>query len=130
MTVDDLLKSTYVKHGREWPELDCYGLVRLGRAGLFGRELLPSYSDIDPMDKPSLTDAAVTLREGAGFTEVGLCAGAIATAWRARLCVHVGLVVEADGRLWILETDENTGPTLTRINKFEARYTRVVFYDN
>ncbi|WP_316988794.1 hypothetical protein [Alcaligenes faecalis] len=92
--------------------------------------MLPSYSETDPDDKAGLTAAAGEVREQGGFKEVQPRSGAIATGWRARLCVHVGLVVEADGRLWVLETDAGTGPTLTKINAFEARYTRVVFYDD
>ncbi|MGO3714207.1 hypothetical protein [Alcaligenes aquatilis] len=92
--------------------------------------MLPSYSETDPDDKAGLTMAASEVREQGGFVEVQRRPGAIATGWRARLCVHVGLVVEADGRLWVLETDVGTGPVLTKINAFEARYTRVVFYDD
>lgn len=130
MTIDDFLRTRYVQFGRTVPELDCWGLVRLVRVSLFGRAMLPSYSETDPDDKAGLTIAASEVREQGGFVGVQPRPGAIATGWRARLCVHVGIVVEADGRLWILETDAGTGPTLTKINAFEARYTRVVFYDD
>lgn len=130
MTIDDFLRTRYVPFGRVAPELDCWGLVRLARVSLFGKPLLPSYSETDPLDKAGLTTAAGEVREQGGFAEVAPRPGAIATAWRARLCVHVGIVVEADGRLWVLETDSGTGPTLTRVNVFETRYTRVIFYDD
>lgn len=130
MTIDDFLQTRYVPFGRAAPELDCWGLVRLARVSLFGRLLLPSHVGINPQDKAALTAAAQAVREQGGFQEVQARPGAIAAAWRARLCVHVGLVVEADGRLWVLETDAGTGPTLTRINIFETRYTRVIFYDD
>ncbi|MGO3868924.1 MAG: hypothetical protein ACTJH7_02505 [Alcaligenes sp.] len=130
MTIDDFLRTRYVPFGRKPPELDCWGLVRLARASLFGRAMLPSYSETDPDDKAGLTKAASEVRVQGGFVEVQPRPGAIATGWRARLCVHVGIVVEADGRLWVLETDAGTGPTLTKINAFEARYTRVIFYDD
>lgn len=130
MTIDDFLCTRYVPFGRAMPGLDCWGLVRLARVSLFGRSMLPSYSETDPDDKAGLTTAASEVREQGGFKEVEPRPGVIATGWRARLCVHVGLVVEADGRLWVLETDVDTGPTLTKINAFEARYTRVVFYDD
>ena len=130
MTIDYFLQTRYVPFGRSAPELDCWGLVRLARVSLFGRSLLPSHVEIDPQDKASLTAAAQAVREQGCFQEVQARPGAIAAAWRARLCVHVGLVVQADGRLWVLETDAGTGPTLTRINTFETRYTRVIFYDD
>lgn len=130
MTINDLLKTRYVKYGRIAPDLDCWGLVRLARAELFGRDWLPSYAQTDPQDKSGLTKAAAEVRDQGGFVEVEIRPGAIATAWRAQLCVHVGIVVEADGRLWVLETDEATGPALTRPSMFERRYTQVICYDN
>ncbi len=128
--IDKYLATDYVKHGRHYPEYDCYGIVRDARAEMFGRSVLPSYQEIDPADKGRLTAAAFDIRERHEFAEVRARPGAIATAWRAKLCVHVGLVVEADARLWILETDEGIGPSLTRLSTFESRYTRVVYYDN
>lgn len=130
MTIDDLLQTRYAKFGRGPDDVDCWGMVRLARVELFGLDWLPSHAQVDPADKAGLTQAASQVREQGGFAEVAPRPGAIATAWRASLCVHVGIVVESDGRLWILETDEGAGPTLTRINKFQTRYTRVVFYDN
>lgn len=130
MTIDDLLATRYVKFGRSIPDLDCYGLVRIARVELFGRGWMPGYDGVDPQDKRALTEAAVSVRDAGGFNDVGMIPGAIATAWRASICVHVGIVVEADGRLWILETDEGVGPTLTRPGKFESRYTKVIYYDN
>lgn len=128
--IDRYLASNYVKFGREWPNLDCYGLVRLARVHLFGRPLLPSFVEIDPADKQGLTLAAMSVRDAGGFAPCVIHPGAIATAWRARLCAHVGIAVEVDGRLWVLETDEGVGPVLTRPSVFEGRYTRVIYYDD
>ena len=130
MTLTDLLKTRYVRGGRGPVDADCWGLVRMARLGLFGRSLLPSFSDIAPADKKGLTSACLTVRDDGGFREVGIQPGAIATAWTGRLCVHVGIVVESDGRTWILETDEGTGPALTRPGLFEKRYARVIYYDD
>lgn len=130
MTIDDFLRTRYVKYGRVAPDLDCWGMTRLAKAHLFRGASLPSFDNINPLDKRSLTAAALGVREDGGFVEVEPRPGAIATAWRASLCVHVAIVVESDDRLWILETDEGMGPSLTRINVFEARYTRVIYYDD
>lgn len=108
--------------------LDCWGLVLLVRSD-FGKEPLPSYEDIDPLDKKSLTIACVTtirhyVKESDSKTE-----GAIAAAWQGKVCVHVGVVVYLDGRLWVMETDLGKNICLTPVNVFEARYTRVEYYD-
>lgn len=128
MTLNDLLNSNYVKFGRAYPDLDCYGLVRLARHSLFGKPMLPEYAQVDPQDKPALTRATLEVSEQRHFIPAQIAPGAVATAWRAKLCVHLGLVIEADGRLWVLETDENIGPVLTRPSLFEQRYTRVIYY--
>lgn len=128
-TLQDLLLTRYVKHGRTMPDLDCGGLVRVARHALFGKSLLPAFADVDPADKPALTQAAQTVI-ASGFVEVPAQPGAIAAAWRGALCVHLGICVEADGRLWVLETDEPTGPVLTPVSAFESRYRKVVYYDD
>lgn len=130
MTIDDFLKTRYVKHGRIAPDLDCWGLVRLARVELFGRELLPSYDGINPSNKPELTKATLAVKDVGDFIDVGLKLGSIATAWRGSRCQHVGLVVDIDGRLMILETDEGVGARLTSPALFERRYTKVIYYDN
>jgi hypothetical protein len=128
--VNQYLRTKYRKGGRGPVDLDCWGLVRLARVDLFNKPLLPSYDGISPDDKPALTTACLVTRDDGKFREVDPTPGAIATGWQARLCVHVGLVVEADGRLWILETMQSTGPALTPIRKFARRYTRVLYYND
>ena len=128
--INKYLFTRYKKYGRGPDEFDCWGIVRTARAELFGKDLLPSYAEIDPQDKRALTEACEEVRVDHVFSESVATPGAIATAWRARICVHVGLVIEADDRLWILESDEETGPCLTRIDQFEQRYTKVIYYDD
>ena len=124
------LQTRYVRGGRGPVEYDCWGLVRIARLELFGRRLLPILSEAKPGNPRAITNAVRTVSAD-GFAELSKPrVGAIATAWRASLCVHVGLVVEADGRMMILETDAPTGPCLTPIKTFTARYTRVLFYDD
>lgn len=125
---DRYLGVPYVKYGRAMAGADCWGLVRMARHELFGLPLLPEFGAICPDDKPALTVACEDVRQQGGFLPCEPTPGAIATAWRGALCIHVGLIVEADGRLWVLETNEKGGPCLTPITKFEARYTRVIYY--
>lgn len=128
--INKYLMATYIKGGRGPNELDCWGLVRLARVELFGKSLLPSYSDVDPQDKRRLTEACKQVASAHQLKQCEPTEGAIATAWRGKLCVHVGLVVNADGRQWILETDEASGPCLTPIPTFESNYSKVIYYDD
>lgn len=128
--IDQILSSRYVKHGREYPNLDCYGLVRLVWRDVLGKAELPSYSHVDPDDKGLLTESAMAVKQGLGFTQADVHHGVIALAWRGRKCVHIGVVLSIDGRMWVLETDESTGPVLTDVKVFESRYSLVQYYDN
>lgn len=126
--INRFLVSKYVAGGRDFPNLDCYGLVRLARHELFGKPMLPSCPAAEPGALRAITSACEDVSIECGMSPSACTPGAIATAWRGKLCVHVGLVIEADGRQWILETDIGTGPCLTRPGKFEERYTRVIYY--
>lgn len=130
MTIQHYLQSRYVRGGRVWPDLDCWGLVRLARADLFGRAPLPLYGASMPGDFRTITRAVTDV---SGLLNMRPCQprqGAIATAWMGGLCVHVGLCVEIDGCMRILETDAPTGPCHTDVRRFARRYARVEFYDD
>lgn len=130
MTIDDFLATRYVEHGRVAPDLDCWGLVRLARAELFGKTMLPSFAGIDPQDKLGLTRAAIVVRGAGGFAPCPMRPGAIATGWQADICMHVGIVVSADSMSWVLETGHKTGPGLCAPWRFVRRYAKVVCYDD
>lgn len=53
--------------------------------------------------------------------------GAIAAVFRGGLCLHVGVVVEADGRLKVLDTNPG-GARIRTVREFESDFPRVVFY--
>ncbi|WP_375058425.1 hypothetical protein [Zobellella sp. DQSA1] len=129
MSIARYLQSRYRDGGRGPWVYDCWGLVRAGRHELYGLPLLPSYGAIDPDDKPGLTRAARAVMR-AGFRPVAPAPGAIATCWRGRLCLHVGLVIEIEGRLEALETNRSTGPRRQRLADFEANHLQVVYYDD
>jgi cell wall-associated NlpC family hydrolase len=123
------LNTRYVEGGRGPYEYDCWGIVRAVRHEVFHFPLLPSHSEVAPADKDAMTAVCQEIIDCAGLKDCTAQEGAIAAAWAARLCVHVGIVVQADGRLWVLETDKPTGPCMTPLRVFENRYTRVTYHD-
>lgn len=125
--ISDWLRIPYRPYGRGPDGCDCWGLVRIVRKALRG-DALPSYSGVDPDDKPALTAAARDVI-AAGWCEVAPRVGAIASVWRGELCLHVGIVIEAEKRLAVLETNRATGPRWQRIHDFEARHLRVSYHD-
>lgn len=133
MTLDDLLNVPYVPDGRLPTGADCYGLTRLARAHLFGKPWMPEHGAVQGSDKRALTKAM--LHEARNYTECQPKPGAIATAFRGKLCTHIAIVVDGDGgRLMILETNEpgrgNHGPRLVPVRQFEKRFLKVVYYDD
>lgn len=131
MTLDDLLHVPYVPNGRDPEGADCYGLARLARHHLYGKPLMASFTHVEGQDKRAMTRAQEVWAND--FSECKPKAGAVAFCWRGRLCCHAAVVVDVDGRLMILETDEpgrsERGPRLVSLRKFEQRFARVAYYD-
>jgi hypothetical protein len=109
------------------PLFNCWSLVRELRVELFGLPLLPLYGGIHADDKRELSKAAKSTIDS-HLIESKIQIGAIAAAYRALLCVHVGLVVEVDGKLHITEIGSKTGFRILPVERFEASYTKVRYY--
>lgn len=119
----------YGKRGRTIQDgLDCWGLVRLIRMDL-GYSELPLFNGVDPLDKRLFTQSASSCIELCELVKSDIKQGAIACGYKGRLCYHVGIVLNINGKMMIAETDENTGVVLTSISNFESRYSRVEYYD-
>lgn len=127
--INDWLKIPYLDHGRDSEGSDCWGLVRLVRHNIRG-DLLPSYGAISPDSKKELTLAAMQVMNTGFALRDKPIPGSIATIWRWALCIHVGIVVEADGLLAVLETNRKTGVRWMRLADFENSYIGVKYYDN
>lgn len=127
--INAYLRTKYKAGARGPLEFDCWGIVRRARADLFGKPLLPIFSDAAPGNLRAIHKAFSALSPNMQ-AHSRPAVGAIAAAFRGKLCTHVGLVVEADGRLWILETDVATGPSLTRVGAFESRFSSVTYYND
>ena len=97
------------------------------RVELFGLPLLPLYGGISADDKRALSKAAKETISS-HLKECDMRIGAIAACYRVSLCVHVGIVVEVDGRLCIAEIGSKTGFRIQSVERFEASYTKVRYY--
>lgn len=129
MDVSDYLRTTYRRGGRGPKEFDCWGLVRDAHHRLFGRDIMPSFSEAEPESVKRRQGAIHALHESLQTFDVPMREGAIAEAWVGSLFLHVGIVVRVNGRLFILETDTPNGPTLTKPSVFASRYSKVRFFD-
>lgn len=128
LDINALLTIPYVEYGRETSGADCWGLVRIVREQLRGN-VLPSFGGIGAANRREMTDVAN-----------GFCAefaeraepqpGAIAFVWHGRLCVHVGIVIEAEGALAVLETTRASGVRWVRLREYNLWHPRVTYHDN
>ncbi|WP_313240351.1 hypothetical protein [Stutzerimonas kunmingensis] len=125
--IDKYLASQYRDGGRELPFVDCYGLVRLARSERFGKDDLPSFGHVRNTMPAEFTRCVK--QAASAFVECDPQPGAVATVWRGRICVHIAIVVEVDGRLAVLDTGSKTGPAWSSVPRFEARFAKVVYYN-
>lgn len=124
------LSSTYKIGGRGPLEYDCWGMTREARVTLFDKPWFPDFLHIDDDTRvQAMTRESMRVVRMCDLKECAPRAGAVATAWRGRLCIHIGIVIDVDGSLLILETDR-PGPKLTNLHVFERRYTAVQYYDD
>lgn len=124
--ISQYLHTRYVDGARGPAEWDCWGLVRHVRAAHLGCRLLPSFGDVRSTHPREFTEA---YRQESRLMEP--CEpepGAIACVMRGALCIHVGLVVEADGRLGVLEISPKVNCRWLPLTRWKADHTRVEFY--
>lgn len=106
-------------------KIDCWGLVRQVRHDL-GHAWLPSFSECRNTDPRGFTRA---YEQQATQMEKGRAeAASIAAAFRGRICVHVGIVVDIDSRLMVLDIDAGRGVECSPVPEFEAKYGEVLYY--
>lgn len=115
----------YVDGGRTMAGLDCWGLALCIRADLG----LPELPD-DPLatrgNGKAIAEQFWSISES--MTRGEPKPGALAAVFKGSLFVHVGVVVYADGRLWVMETNPGYGVMLRRVSDFIAAYYKVIFY--
>ena len=124
--LNKFLLAPYMDGGRGPAAFDCWGLCIAVRHELFGLPLLPSLGGVGRHNPKACTKA---FRMLSGVMEV--CEpepGAIAAVLRGDLCIHVGVVVDIDGRLAVLETNPNSGTRWLYQRQFEATYLKVIYY--
>lgn len=75
-------------------KVDCWGLVRLVRAEVYGFPLMPEFAEIYPGNYRKFS--AAYRNEAVGMVEVDPREGAIAACLRKGLCIHVAIVVSGN----------------------------------
>lgn len=123
--VEKYLRAPYLDGGRTFDGLDCWGSLLLVRAEL-GCRPLPSLGGVTRHTVRTMGSRYSEVSSGLEVCEPE--PGAIAAVFRGALFVHVGVVVEIDGRLAVLETNPASGARWLRVPEFLSFYYKVIFY--
>jgi hypothetical protein len=124
--INTYLSCRYEDGARGPERYDCWGLVREARHLHLGRRLLPSWGHVRNTDPREFTRA---YRAEAVHMEV--CQpehGAIAAVMRGHICIHVALVVEAGGRLKVLEINPARGARCLPLSQWKRDHNIVIYY--
>ncbi|OHC12255.1 MAG: hypothetical protein A2002_09450 [Pseudomonadales bacterium GWC1_66_9] len=104
---------------------NCWGLARAVRHEVYGLPLLPEYGRHVQASPHAQRDYQIQAGE---MEECAPEPGSIAAVFRGPLCIHVGVVIEVEGRLAVLETNQRSGCRWLRVPDFERRWLRVIYY--
>lgn len=128
MNLQHYLDAPYAVGARGPVAYDCWGQVREARHLLCGKHLLPLYPSANCRNPREITKC---WREGtADMRSCDPEHGAIASAFRGQLCIHVALVLQVPEGLRVLETNEGTGARIMRVRDFEELYLRVEYHND
>lgn len=121
----DLMQAPYLDGGRTLQGIDCWGVVLEVRRRM-GLPELPSIGGTVRSDVKEATRFYQSISAGLAIGPPR--PGAIAAVLRGGLFVHAGVVIEADGRTWVMDTNPGNLPTMHPIADFLATYFKVTFY--
>ncbi len=120
--LEKYLDVVWVSGGRQFPELDCYGVVNEVRRDL-GLPLWDEHVGATREELPDLARAATVQQAGSDLVE-----GAVAFCYEGSMVTHVAVLVMADGRMSALECNETHNVTVIPVSRFERRFNRVEYY--
>ncbi|SXF83108.1 MULTISPECIES: nitrite transporter [Klebsiella pneumoniae complex] len=121
---DKYLSVKWLKGGRAYPQLDCFGIVNEIRRDLG----LPEWPDFAGVTKDSggLDREARKLMRSLERCEP--CEGAGVACYSGSVVTHVGIVVWLDNQLQVAECNHGTNVTFLPLNRFINRFYRVEFW--
>lgn len=124
MNLDRYIEVNWVAGGREYPDLDCYGLVLDVRENL-GLEPWPEFDGVlrenEGLDKTAKVFTATLER----------CEpepGAVVLVYRAGIVDHVAVVVQDGPQLGVIECNPNVNVVLSPLARFKRKHPKLEFW--
>jgi len=121
---DKYQSVTWLKGGRVFPKIDCFGIVNEIRRDL----TLPAWPEFDGVTK----DGNGLDREARGMmkelSRCDPCEGAGIACYSGSIVTHVAIVVNIDGVLHAAECNPKSNVTFLPLPRFLRRFVKVEFY--
>lgn len=121
---DKYRSVTWLKGGRAYPELDCFGIVNEIRRDL-GLSEWPDFAGVTK-DGAGLDREARKLMLRLERCEP--CEGAGVACYSGSTVTHVGVVVMLDNQLQVAECNPGTNVTFMPLRRFKRRFIKVEFW--
>ncbi|EKW5591898.1 nitrite transporter [Raoultella planticola] len=121
---DKYRSVTWLKGGRAYPELDCFGIVNEIRRDL-GLSEWPDFTGVTK-DGAGLDREARKLMLRLERCEP--CEGAGVACYSGSTVTHVGIVVMLDNQLQVAECNPGTNVTFMPLRRFKRRFIKVEFW--
>lgn len=121
---DKYRSVTWLKGGRVFPELDCFGIVNEIRRDL-NLPLWPEFSGVTKDDNGLDREARGLMSE---LQRCHPCVGAGIACYTGSTVTHVGIVVDIGGSLYAAECNPKTNVSFLQLARFERRFVKVEYY--
>ena len=121
---DKYRSVTWLKGGRVYPELDCFGIVNEIRRDL-DLPLWPEFSGVTKDDNGLDREARGLMSE---LTKCEPIPGAGIACYSGGMVTHVGIVVDISGSLYAAECNPKSNVTFLPLSRFERRFVKVEYY--
>ncbi|HCR0924571.1 TPA: nitrite transporter [Klebsiella aerogenes] len=121
---DKYRSVTWLKGGRVYPQLDCFGIVNEIRRDL-GLPEWPDFSGVTKDDNGLDREARKLMLR---LERCEPCEGAGVACYSGSTVTHVAVVVKINGELMVAECGSATNVTFLPLTRFKRRYVRVEFW--
>ncbi len=115
---------TWLKGGRVYPQLDCFGIVNEIRRDL-GLVEWPDFAGVTKDDAGLDREARKLMLR---LERCKPCPGAGVACYSGSAVTHVGIVVDIGGLLHVAECNPGTNVTFLPLARFKRRFVKVEFW--
>ena len=121
---DKYRSVTWLKGGRVYPELDCFGIVNEIRSDL-NLPLWPEFAGVTKDNDGLDREARGLMSE---LTKCDPLPGAGIACYSGGMVTHVAIVVDIGGALYAAECNPKSNVTFLPLSRFERRFVKVEYY--